>query len=73
MTDAQIEDAVAALRGAIEQVPSAVSAIKVAGKRAYQMVRDGERVELPARPVRIDRFDVLAVRQYLAHKARPTG
>lgn len=63
VTDAQIEDAVAALRGAIEQVPSAVSAIKVAGKRAYQMVRDGEQVELPARPVRVDRFDVLAVRR----------
>lgn len=63
VTDAQIGDAVAALRGAIEQVPSAVSAIKVAGKRAYQMVRDGEQVELPARPVRIDRFDVLAVRR----------
>jgi len=63
VTDAQIGDAVAALRGAIEQVPSAVSAIKVAGKRAYQMVRDGETVELAARPVRIDRFDVLAVRR----------
>lgn len=63
VTDAQIEDAVAALRGAIEQVPSAVSAIKVAGKRAYQMVRAGEQVELPARPVRVDRFDVLAVRR----------
>ena len=62
VTDEQIEAAVAPLRGAIEQIPSAVSAIKVAGKRAYQMVRDGETVELAARPVRIDRFDVLAVR-----------
>ncbi|MDY6995898.1 MAG: tRNA pseudouridine(55) synthase TruB [Actinomycetota bacterium] len=61
VTDAQIEAAVAALRGAIEQIPSAVSAIKIAGKRAYQMVRDGETVEIPARPVRIDRFDVIAV------------
>ncbi|WP_111512114.1 tRNA pseudouridine(55) synthase TruB [Mycobacterium kyogaense] len=63
VTDEQIEAAVAPLRGAIEQIPSAVSAIKVAGKRAYQMVRDGETVELAARPVRIDRFDVLAVRR----------
>lgn len=63
VTDEQIEAAIALLRGAIEQIPSAVSAIKVAGKRAYQMVRDGESVELAARPVRIDRFDVVAVRR----------
>ena len=58
LTDAEIESGIAPLRGDIEQVPSAVSAIKVAGKRAYQMVRDGQTVELPARPVRIERFEV---------------
>lgn len=41
------------LVGEIEQVPTAVSAIKVDGKRAYQRVRDGEQVELKARPVTI--------------------
>jgi tRNA pseudouridine55 synthase len=39
--------------GEIEQVPTAVSAIKVDGKRAYARVRDGEQVELKARPVTI--------------------
>jgi len=39
--------------GDIEQVPTAVSAIKVDGKRAYQRVRDGEEVELKARPVTV--------------------
>ena len=39
--------------GDIEQVPTAVSAIKVDGKRAYQRVRDGEQVELKARPVTV--------------------
>ena len=39
--------------GDILQVPTAVSAIKVDGKRAYQRVRDGEQVELKARPVTI--------------------
>ncbi|CAM3624590.1 tRNA pseudouridine(55) synthase TruB [Nocardioides zeicaulis] len=39
--------------GDIEQVPTAVSAIKVDGKRAYARVRDGEQVELAARPVTI--------------------
>ena len=41
------------LVGDIEQVPTAVSAIKVDGKRAYARVRDGEQVELKARPVTI--------------------
>ncbi|GAB3233717.1 tRNA pseudouridine(55) synthase TruB [Mycolicibacterium hippocampi] len=63
VTDAQIETAVAALRGDIDQIPSAVSAIKVDGKRAYQLVRDGHTVELKPRRVRIDRFDVLGVRR----------
>jgi tRNA pseudouridine55 synthase len=63
VTDAQIGQAVAALRGEIAQVPSAVSAIKVGGKRAYQLAREGHAVELAARSVRIDRFDVLAVRR----------
>jgi tRNA pseudouridine55 synthase len=39
--------------GDIEQVPTSVSAIKVDGKRAYQRVRDGEELELAARPVTV--------------------
>ena len=39
--------------GAIMQVPSTVSAIKVGGKRAYALARSGEEVELPARPVTV--------------------
>src|SRR5690606_27497146 len=53
---------VAALTGEIQQVPSAVSAIKVDGMRAYARVRAGEDVELAARPVTVSRFEVLAVR-----------
>jgi tRNA pseudouridine55 synthase len=64
VTDAQIGVAVTALRGEIAQVPSAVSAIKVGGKRAYQLAREGQVVELATRTVRIDRFDVLAVRRH---------
>lgn len=63
VTDEQIGSAVAALRGDIEQVPSAVSAIKVGGQRAYKLAREGQTVELAARPVRIDRFEVLAARR----------
>lgn len=64
VTDDQINQAVAALRGEISQVPSAVSAVKVGGKRAYKLVREGQTVELAARNVRIERFDVLAVRRH---------
>ena len=63
VTDDGIEAAVAALRGDISQIPSAVSAIKVGGKRAYQLAREGQTVELAARPVRIDRFEVCDVRR----------
>jgi len=64
ITDAAIELAVAALRGDIDQIPSAVSAIKVDGQRAYKLVREGQTVELAPRRVRINRFDVLAVRHH---------
>ena len=62
LTPEAIEAAIVGLRGEISQVPSAVSAIKVGGRRAYQLVREGHEVALEARPVRIDRFDMLAVR-----------
>jgi tRNA pseudouridine55 synthase len=53
----------AVLTGAIDQVPSSVSAIKVDGKRAYARVREGEDVVLPARPVTVSEFALLAVRR----------
>jgi tRNA pseudouridine55 synthase len=65
--DAVPDDAVSAivadLTGDIQQVPSAVSAVKVDGKRAYARVRAGEQVDLPPRPVTVYRFDVLGMRR----------
>ncbi|WCM56489.1 tRNA pseudouridine(55) synthase TruB [Microbacterium sp. EF45047] len=58
----RIAAGVAALTGAIAQVPSAVSAIKVDGRRAYDRVRAGEDVQLAARRVTVRRFQVLADR-----------
>ncbi|WP_081390954.1 tRNA pseudouridine(55) synthase TruB [Actinomyces naeslundii] len=49
----RLQKALAGLTGQIQQVPSAVSAIKVDGVRAYKRVRDGQDVELEARPVTI--------------------
>ncbi len=54
----RISSAVAALTGDIEQAPSAVSAIKVDGRRAYDLVREGETVELKKRPVTVHSFEI---------------
>lgn len=62
LDDAAIEAALNALRGDILQVPSAVSAIKVDGRRSYARVRAEEDVQLAARPVTIRRFEVLGRR-----------
>jgi len=59
----RITAGIAKLTGDIEQVPSAVSAIKINGVRSYTRVRDGEQVELPARPVRVSEFTLLARRE----------
>lgn len=63
VTDEAIAGGVAALTGEIQQAPSAVSAIKVDGKRAYARVRGGEEVALAPRAVTVARFDTLAVRR----------
>jgi tRNA pseudouridine55 synthase len=53
LDEAAVRAAFAAQVGELLQVPSAVSAIKIDGKRAYQRVREGEAVELAARPVTV--------------------
>jgi tRNA pseudouridine55 synthase len=57
VNEAAVRAAMATLTGDIEQVPSAVSAVKVAGQRAYKQVRAGEAVKLPARPVTVAQFE----------------
>lgn len=64
-----VERAVGELTGVIQQVPSAVSAIKVAGKRAYARVREGETVELAARTVTVSAFDILQLDLVAEHTA----
>lgn len=63
VTDGAIAAGIVGLTGDLQQVPSAVSAVKVDGKRAYARVRDGEDVDLPPRPVTVHRFDLLATRR----------
>ena len=52
----QIDAEIAKLTGEITQIPSSVSAIKVDGKRAYDLVRDGKEVELKGRSVTVSNF-----------------
>ncbi|TNC72404.1 tRNA pseudouridine(55) synthase TruB [Rubellimicrobium roseum] len=59
-TDAEIEAALPEFRGDILQVPPAFSAVKVDGERAYDLARDGETVELSARPLYVDRLALTA-------------
>ncbi|XVX19079.1 tRNA pseudouridine(55) synthase TruB [Actinomycetota bacterium] len=63
ISEAAVREAISALTGDIQQVPSAVSAIKVKGERSYVRARAGEEVDLPARPVTVSRFDLLDVRE----------
>jgi tRNA pseudouridine55 synthase len=62
VSDEAVRAGLAALTGEIDQVPSAVSAIKVDGKRAYKRVRDGEQVVLAARRVTVSTLNILDIR-----------
>ncbi|MET0297181.1 MAG: tRNA pseudouridine(55) synthase TruB [Microbacterium sp.] len=63
VTDAAITAAIEPLTGRISQVPSTVSAIKIDGRRAYDLARAGEEVVLKAREVTVSRFDVRGIRR----------
>ena len=61
INDSDIESAIDKFRGTILQVPSSVSAKKIAGERAYDLVREGKEVELAAKEVTIHELKVLAI------------
>lgn len=63
ITDEAIQEELAKMRGVIQQRPSSVSAVKVAGERAYARVRAGEDFELPAREVNISKLEIKAIRR----------
>ena len=63
LSDADVMLAAARFTGELVQVPSAVSAIKVQGRRAYARVRAGEDVVLAPRAVQVTAFRVLTVRR----------
>lgn len=61
VTEEAINLGINSLTGEIEQVPSAVSAIKVGGKRAYALARAGETFELKSRKITVSEFEVLQI------------
>lgn len=58
-TKEQIEEAVHSFQGDYEQIPPMYSAIKVNGKKLYELARKGQEVERKARCVRIDEIEIL--------------
>jgi tRNA pseudouridine55 synthase len=63
ITDEEIRTGLSKMVGEIQQRPSSVSAVKVAGERAYDRVRAGEVFELAARTITISSLEVLDIRR----------
>lgn len=63
LTEDDVRSAAGRFVGTIEQVPSSVSAVKIDGERAYQRVRAGEDVQIPARTVTVHELVVTGVRR----------
>jgi tRNA pseudouridine55 synthase len=59
-TDAEIAAALPAFRGEIQQVPPQYSAVKVEGQRAYDLAREGEVMDLAARPLWVESLELIA-------------
>lgn len=69
VTESAIRTGILPLTGEISQVPSSVSAIRVDGRRAYDLARAGEVVELKSRAVTVSAFEVLGIH----HRTDPSG
>jgi tRNA pseudouridine55 synthase len=68
LTEARVREAVQQhLTGAISQIPPMVSAVRVDGRRLYELAREGVEVERAPRPVVIHRFDVAATADPLVY------
>jgi tRNA pseudouridine55 synthase len=62
LTETQIREAARSLTGTLRQLPPAHSAIKVGGKRAYQLARKGKEVDLKHREVEVKIFEITSVK-----------
>ncbi|MBD9733981.1 tRNA pseudouridine(55) synthase TruB [Streptomyces sp. H28] len=71
VTREALDAGITALTGAIMQVPSKVSAIKIDGVRSYKRAREGEDFDIPARPVTVSSFVLHDVREAVAEDGTP--
>ena len=58
-TDTEITEALAGFTGEIEQVPPQYSAVKIDGQRAYKLAREGQDLELAARPLWVEELGLV--------------
>jgi len=58
-TDDEIRGALPQFTGDIMQVPPQFSAVKIDGQRAYKLARDGENVEIAARPLWVEELEMV--------------
>lgn len=63
ITESEILEIVRDFRGPIMQKPSAISAIKIDGKRAYARVRDGEDIDIPSRSVIVHDLEIIEIKK----------
>jgi len=59
LTEDQINEALLQFEGTVEQVPPAYSAKKINGKKAYELARKGEEVELEAKEINVYHLELL--------------
>jgi len=59
VTEGQFEDALKNFVGEIEQVPPPYSAVKIKGRKAYEMAREGEEVDLTPRKIQVYNLELL--------------
>lgn len=59
VTEEQFEDALKNFVGEIEQVPPPYSAVKIKGRKAYEMAREGEEVDLTPRKIQVYNLELL--------------
>lgn len=57
----EIESAARQFIGKISQIPPLHSAIKIDGKRAYELAREGKDIELKAREITISEFEIVSI------------
>ncbi len=68
LNPSEVSEATRFFLGEIEQTPPMVSAVKVRGKRLYELAREGKEIDRPSRQVRVESFEVTATEDPLVYQ-----